>query len=131
MSFPAVPLCNFLWYFSFFPKSDRPHKFTERPRPGVQTVCSSFSPGNLAFHLNSHEAGGHLSFVCRECFVRSDCVFKKLELKLFNGKQGILCNFNDYKLNIYWLKCSTDQCSSSYLLNFNIKNDFDIKCVVG
>uniref|UniRef100_A0A3P8TTU7 Bromodomain and WD repeat domain containing 1 n=1 Tax=Amphiprion percula TaxID=161767 RepID=A0A3P8TTU7_AMPPE len=24
---------------------DRPHKFTERPRPGVQTVCSSFSPG--------------------------------------------------------------------------------------
>lgn len=33
---------------SFFPvmlTSDRPHKFTERPRPGVQTVCSSFSPG--------------------------------------------------------------------------------------
>ncbi|XP_053730106.1 bromodomain and WD repeat-containing protein 3 isoform X1 [Synchiropus splendidus] len=27
--------------------SDRPHKFTERPRPGVQTVCSSFSPGGI------------------------------------------------------------------------------------
>ncbi|XP_074535944.1 PH-interacting protein isoform X2 [Halichoeres trimaculatus] len=27
--------------------SDRPHKFTERPRPGVQTVCSSFSPGGM------------------------------------------------------------------------------------
>uniref|UniRef100_A0A673LIU9 Bromodomain and WD repeat-containing protein 3-like n=1 Tax=Sinocyclocheilus rhinocerous TaxID=307959 RepID=A0A673LIU9_9TELE len=27
--------------------SDRPHKFTERPRPGVQTVCSSFSPGGV------------------------------------------------------------------------------------
>lgn len=27
--------------------SDRPHKFTERPRPGVQMVCSSFSPGGM------------------------------------------------------------------------------------
>ncbi|XP_029700101.1 bromodomain and WD repeat-containing protein 3 isoform X2 [Takifugu rubripes] len=27
--------------------SDQSHKFTERPRPGVQTVCSSFSPGGM------------------------------------------------------------------------------------
>uniref|UniRef100_A0A672ND41 Bromodomain and WD repeat domain containing 1 n=1 Tax=Sinocyclocheilus grahami TaxID=75366 RepID=A0A672ND41_SINGR len=27
--------------------SDRPHKFTEKPRPGVQTICSSFSPGGM------------------------------------------------------------------------------------
>lgn len=33
--------------------SDQSHKFTERPRPGVQTVCSSFSPGTLA-HIRSH-----------------------------------------------------------------------------
>lgn len=35
------------FFLSLTLTSDRPHKFTERPRPGVQTVCSSFSPGEM------------------------------------------------------------------------------------
>lgn len=31
----------------FFVFSPRPAKFTERPRPGVQMICSSFSAGKL------------------------------------------------------------------------------------
>lgn len=53
----CLTYCNnaFLLFFVFqlvklfsylsCPPSDRPIKFTERPRPGIQTVCSSFSPG--------------------------------------------------------------------------------------
>uniref|UniRef100_A0A8C2X8P2 Bromodomain and WD repeat domain containing 1 n=1 Tax=Cyclopterus lumpus TaxID=8103 RepID=A0A8C2X8P2_CYCLU len=40
-------VCFWQWDVNNFNFSDRPHKFTERPRPGVQTVCSSFSPGGM------------------------------------------------------------------------------------
>uniref|UniRef100_A0A8C1RX02 Bromodomain and WD repeat domain containing 1 n=1 Tax=Cyprinus carpio TaxID=7962 RepID=A0A8C1RX02_CYPCA len=44
-------VCFWQWdvhsFFLFLLISDRPHKFTEKPRPGVQTVCSSFSPGGM------------------------------------------------------------------------------------
>ena len=36
-------------YFLFC--SPRPAKFTERPRPGVQMICSSFSAGKIFFSL--------------------------------------------------------------------------------
>ncbi|XP_034556699.1 bromodomain and WD repeat-containing protein 3 isoform X2 [Notolabrus celidotus] len=40
-------VCFWQWDVYNINFSDRPHKFTERPRPGVQTVCSSFSPGGM------------------------------------------------------------------------------------
>ncbi|XP_028274720.1 bromodomain and WD repeat-containing protein 3 [Parambassis ranga] len=40
-------VCFWQWDSNNIKFSDRPHKFTERPRPGVQTVCSSFSPGGI------------------------------------------------------------------------------------
>ncbi|XP_062241263.1 bromodomain and WD repeat-containing protein 3 isoform X1 [Platichthys flesus] len=40
-------VCFWQWDVHNINFSDRPHKFTERPRPGVQTVCSSFSPGGI------------------------------------------------------------------------------------
>ncbi|XP_047247287.1 bromodomain and WD repeat-containing protein 3 isoform X1 [Girardinichthys multiradiatus] len=40
-------VCFWQWDVNNSNFSDRPCKFTERPRPGVQTVCSSFSPGGM------------------------------------------------------------------------------------
>uniref|UniRef100_A0A673CHW5 Bromodomain and WD repeat domain containing 1 n=1 Tax=Sphaeramia orbicularis TaxID=375764 RepID=A0A673CHW5_9TELE len=40
-------VCFWQWDVNNINFSDRPHKFTERPRPGIQTVCSSFSPGGM------------------------------------------------------------------------------------
>ncbi|XP_021165006.2 bromodomain and WD repeat-containing protein 3 isoform X1 [Fundulus heteroclitus] len=40
-------VCFWQWDADNINFSDRPHKFTERPRPGIQTVCSSFSPGGM------------------------------------------------------------------------------------
>ncbi|XP_052432071.1 bromodomain and WD repeat-containing protein 3 [Carassius gibelio] len=40
-------VCFWQWDVNNNSFSDRPHKFTEKPRPGVQTVCSSFSPGGM------------------------------------------------------------------------------------
>ncbi|XP_037124161.1 bromodomain and WD repeat-containing protein 3 isoform X2 [Syngnathus acus] len=40
-------VCFWQWDVNNIDFSDRPHKFIERPRPGVQTVCSSFSPGGI------------------------------------------------------------------------------------
>ncbi|KAM6946356.1 bromodomain and WD repeat-containing protein 3-like [Aplochiton taeniatus] len=40
-------VCFWQWDVNNINFNDRPHKFTERPRPGVQTVCSSFSPGGM------------------------------------------------------------------------------------
>uniref|UniRef100_A0A8C1YDW7 Bromodomain and WD repeat domain containing 1 n=1 Tax=Cyprinus carpio TaxID=7962 RepID=A0A8C1YDW7_CYPCA len=40
-------VCFWQWDVNNNGFSDRPHKFTEKPRPGVQTVCSSFSPGGM------------------------------------------------------------------------------------
>ncbi|KAG7319574.1 hypothetical protein KOW79_016717 [Hemibagrus wyckioides] len=40
-------VCFWQWDVMNTAFSDRPQKFTERPRPGVQMVCSSFSPGGM------------------------------------------------------------------------------------
>ncbi|XP_051534909.1 bromodomain and WD repeat-containing protein 3 [Myxocyprinus asiaticus] len=40
-------VCFWQWDVNNNSFSDRMHKFTERPRPGVQMVCSSFSPGGM------------------------------------------------------------------------------------
>lgn len=44
-----VQLLKKLLPFLSCPDSERAIKFTERPRPGIQTVCSSFSPGQCLF----------------------------------------------------------------------------------
>ncbi|KAJ8280897.1 hypothetical protein GJAV_G00060650 [Gymnothorax javanicus] len=40
-------VCLWQWDVNSINFSDRPHKFTERPRPGVQVICSSFSAGGM------------------------------------------------------------------------------------
>ncbi|XP_060761728.1 bromodomain and WD repeat-containing protein 3 isoform X2 [Neoarius graeffei] len=40
-------VCFWQWDVTNNSFTDRPLKFTERPRPGVQMVCSSFSPGGM------------------------------------------------------------------------------------
>uniref|UniRef100_A0A4W3ICD8 PH-interacting protein n=1 Tax=Callorhinchus milii TaxID=7868 RepID=A0A4W3ICD8_CALMI len=40
-------ICFWQWDAGMFKFSDRPIKFTERPRPGVQMICSSFSAGGM------------------------------------------------------------------------------------
>ncbi|XP_046732894.1 bromodomain and WD repeat-containing protein 3 isoform X3 [Silurus meridionalis] len=40
-------VCFWQWDVKNTNFTDRPLKFTERPRPGVQMVCSSFSPGGM------------------------------------------------------------------------------------
>ncbi|XP_051965778.1 bromodomain and WD repeat-containing protein 3-like [Xyrauchen texanus] len=40
-------VCFWQWDVNCNVFSDRVHKFTERSRPGVQMVCSSFSPGGM------------------------------------------------------------------------------------
>ncbi|KAG9348519.1 hypothetical protein JZ751_002255 [Albula glossodonta] len=40
-------VCVWQWDVNNINFSDRPHKFTERPRPGVQVICSSFSAGGM------------------------------------------------------------------------------------
>ncbi|XP_017351454.2 bromodomain and WD repeat-containing protein 3 isoform X2 [Ictalurus punctatus] len=40
-------VCFWQWDVKNINFTDRPLKFTERPRPGVQMVCSSFSPGGM------------------------------------------------------------------------------------
>nr|XP_023669495.1 bromodomain and WD repeat-containing protein 3-like isoform X2 [Paramormyrops kingsleyae] len=40
-------VCFWQWDANKINFSDRPHKFTERPRPGVQMICSSFSAGGM------------------------------------------------------------------------------------
>ncbi|MBN3324938.1 BRWD1 protein, partial [Atractosteus spatula] len=40
-------VCFWQWDASNTSFVDRPHKFTKRLRPGVQMVCSSFSPGGM------------------------------------------------------------------------------------
>ncbi|KAG7470510.1 hypothetical protein MATL_G00114580 [Megalops atlanticus] len=40
-------VCFWQWDVNNINFSDRPHKFTERPRPGVQMICSSFSAGGM------------------------------------------------------------------------------------
>lgn len=40
-----VCFCDVSCFKPFFFLSNRPVKFTEKPRPGVQMLCSSFSVG--------------------------------------------------------------------------------------
>ncbi|XP_061072702.1 bromodomain and WD repeat-containing protein 3 isoform X2 [Conger conger] len=40
-------VCLWQWDVNNINFSDRPHKFTERPRPGVQVICSSCSSGGM------------------------------------------------------------------------------------
>jgi len=40
-------ICFWLWDAGTLKINPRPAKFTERPRPGVQMICSSFSAGGM------------------------------------------------------------------------------------
>lgn len=74
--------------------SDRPHKFTEKPRPGVQTVCSSFSPGErlrrLSFSLSSRV------YVYVRLF---QCAF----VSLYTGGMFLATGSTDDVIRIYYL----------------------------
>ncbi|XP_073339421.1 bromodomain and WD repeat-containing protein 3 isoform X2 [Pagrus major] len=67
-------VCFWQWDVNNINFSDRPHKFIERPRPGVQTVCSSFSPGGMFL------ATGSTDDVIRIYFVGSGTPEKVSEL---------------------------------------------------
>uniref|UniRef100_A0A671USL8 Bromodomain and WD repeat domain containing 1 n=1 Tax=Sparus aurata TaxID=8175 RepID=A0A671USL8_SPAAU len=67
-------VCFWQWDVNNINFSDRPHKFIERPRPGVQTVCSSFSPGGMFL------ATGSTDDVIRIYFVGSGSPEKVSEL---------------------------------------------------
>ncbi|XP_067306193.1 bromodomain and WD repeat-containing protein 3 isoform X2 [Pseudorasbora parva] len=73
-------VCFWQWDVNNSCFSDRPHKFTERPRPGVQTVCSSFSPGGMFL------ATGSTDDVIRIYYMGSGCPEKLAELGLHTDK---------------------------------------------
>ncbi|TRY85163.1 hypothetical protein DNTS_006353 [Danionella cerebrum] len=58
----------------------RPHKFTEKPRPGVQTVCSSFSPGGMFL------ATGSTDDIIRIYYLGSGSPEKLVELNAHTDK---------------------------------------------
>ncbi|XP_051717573.1 bromodomain and WD repeat-containing protein 3 isoform X1 [Ctenopharyngodon idella] len=73
-------VCFWQWDVNNNCFSDRPHKFTERPRPGVQTVCSSFSPGGMFL------ATGSTDDVIRIYYLGSGCPEKLAELDSHTDK---------------------------------------------
>ncbi|KAI4883177.1 hypothetical protein NFI96_033131, partial [Prochilodus magdalenae] len=71
---------------------DRPQKFTERPRPGVQMVCSSFSPGTVE---ESHDF----------CYIGSSFLnFSTKTLRSFDtGGMFLATGSTDDVIRIYYL----------------------------
>ncbi|KAL2096562.1 hypothetical protein ACEWY4_008710 [Coilia grayii] len=67
-------VCFWQWDVNIIKFSDRLFKFTERPRPGVQVVCSSFSPGGMFL------ATGSTDHVIRIYYLGSGCPEKISEL---------------------------------------------------
>uniref|UniRef100_A0A8C2EB56 Bromodomain and WD repeat domain containing 1 n=1 Tax=Cyprinus carpio TaxID=7962 RepID=A0A8C2EB56_CYPCA len=73
-------VCFWQWDVNNHTFSDRPHKFTEKPRPGVQTVCSSFSPGGMFL------ATGSTDDVIRIYYLGSGSPEKQAELDSHTDK---------------------------------------------
>ncbi|OCT78331.1 PH-interacting protein isoform X2 [Xenopus laevis] len=48
-------ICFWLWDAGTLKINPRPTKYTERPRPGVQMICSSFSPGGMFLATGSSD----------------------------------------------------------------------------
>uniref|UniRef100_A0A8B9JZI7 Bromodomain and WD repeat domain containing 1 n=1 Tax=Astyanax mexicanus TaxID=7994 RepID=A0A8B9JZI7_ASTMX len=71
--------------------SDRPQKFTERPRPGVQMVCSSFSPGGMFL------ATGSTDDIIRIYYLGSGSPEKMAELNSHTDKVDSIqfCNIGE------------------------------------
>ncbi|XP_060731875.1 bromodomain and WD repeat-containing protein 3 isoform X2 [Tachysurus vachellii] len=73
-------VCFWQWDVMNTTFSDRTVKFTERPRPGVQMVCSSFSPGGMFL------ATGSTDDVIRIYYMGSGNPEKKAELNSHTDK---------------------------------------------
>ncbi|XP_076838375.1 bromodomain and WD repeat-containing protein 3 isoform X2 [Brachyhypopomus gauderio] len=73
-------VCFWQWDVNNTSFSDRPQKFTERPRPGVQMVCSSFSPGGMFL------ATGSTDDVIRMYYLGTGCAEKIAELDSHTDK---------------------------------------------
>uniref|UniRef100_A0A7M4G0F3 Pleckstrin homology domain interacting protein n=1 Tax=Crocodylus porosus TaxID=8502 RepID=A0A7M4G0F3_CROPO len=70
-------ICFWLWDAGTLKINPRPAKFTERPRPGVQMICSSFSAGGMFL------ATGSTDHIIRVYFFGSGQPEKIPELELF------------------------------------------------
>ncbi|XP_034779487.2 bromodomain and WD repeat-containing protein 3-like [Acipenser ruthenus] len=73
-------VCFWQWDANNMTFNNRPHKFTERPRPGVQMICSSFSAGGMFL------ATGSTDHVIRMYFLGSGSPEKIAELESHTDK---------------------------------------------
>ncbi|XP_041088792.1 bromodomain and WD repeat-containing protein 3 [Polyodon spathula] len=73
-------VCFWQWDANNMTFNTRPHKFTERPRPGVQMICSSFSAGGMFL------ATGSTDHVIRMYFLGSGSPEKIAELESHTDK---------------------------------------------
>uniref|UniRef100_A0A7M4G0H3 PH-interacting protein n=1 Tax=Crocodylus porosus TaxID=8502 RepID=A0A7M4G0H3_CROPO len=73
-------ICFWLWDAGTLKINPRPAKFTERPRPGVQMICSSFSAGGMFL------ATGSTDHIIRVYFFGSGQPEKIPELELHTDK---------------------------------------------
>ncbi|XP_066555723.1 bromodomain and WD repeat-containing protein 3 isoform X2 [Amia ocellicauda] len=73
-------VCFWQWDVNNMRFIDRPHKFTERPRPGVQMICSSFSAGGMFL------ATGSTDHVIRMYYLGSGSPQKVAELEAHTDK---------------------------------------------
>uniref|UniRef100_A0A8C4TWB0 PH-interacting protein n=1 Tax=Falco tinnunculus TaxID=100819 RepID=A0A8C4TWB0_FALTI len=74
-------ICFWLWDAGTLKINPRPAKFTERPRPGVQMICSSFSAGGMFL------ATGSTDHIIRVYFFGSGQPEKISELEFVSGSR--------------------------------------------
>uniref|UniRef100_A0A8C8BRJ0 PH-interacting protein n=1 Tax=Otus sunia TaxID=257818 RepID=A0A8C8BRJ0_9STRI len=74
-------ICFWLWDAGTLKINPRPTKFTERPRPGVQMICSSFSAGGMFL------ATGSTDHIIRVYFFGSGQPEKISELEFVSGSR--------------------------------------------
>ncbi|XP_039713626.1 bromodomain and WD repeat-containing protein 1 isoform X2 [Pteropus medius] len=84
-------VCFWQWELESLKFSPRPLKFTEKPRPGVQMLCSSFSVGGMFL------ATGSTDHVIRMYFLGFEAPEKIAELESHNDKVDSIqfCNNGD------------------------------------
>ncbi|KAJ7419398.1 hypothetical protein WISP_54044 [Willisornis vidua] len=84
-------ICFWQWHANTMKFKDRPVKFAERSRPGVQISCSSFSSGGMFI------ATGSTDHVIRIYYLGSECPEKMAELEAHTDKVVAVqfCNNGD------------------------------------
>uniref|UniRef100_A0A8C3K905 Bromodomain and WD repeat-containing protein 1 n=1 Tax=Calidris pygmaea TaxID=425635 RepID=A0A8C3K905_9CHAR len=81
-------ICFWQWHANTMKFKDRPVKFAERSRPGVQISCSSFSSGGMFI------ATGSTDHVIRIYYLGSESPEKMAELESHTSKSS--SDFNDF-----------------------------------